>query len=67
MAQMLNEHYACTDNKYKAPFIKPINEGINIDVDTLGATSAGTDGISHWFLQVVVPSIAAHVAHLFKL
>ena len=75
---MLNEHYASmsTDNKYKTTLIKPINEGIDIDVseeqvfhllDTLGATSAGTDGIPHWFLRVAAPSIAAPVAHLFRL
>ena len=75
---MLNEHYASvsTDNKYKAPFIKPMDDDINIDVseeqvfhilDTLGATLAGTDEIPHWFLQVAAPSIAAPIAHLFKL
>ena len=77
---MLNAHYASfsNDGKYTPPLRKP-NEPIEGSVqivseeqvfnllDNLGATSAGTDGIPHWFLRMAALSFAAPVAHVYNL
>ena len=74
-ADSLNSHYAniSTDKQYMKPIKKPIQNEFSefVDefevfkiLDTIKATSAGLDGIPHWFLRIAAPFLCKPVAFL---
>ena len=76
-ADDLNTHYAniSTDKHYIPPTRKPVKvEPLNIVeemavfgmLDGLKPTSAGPDGLPHWFLRVAAPFICSPITFLFN-
>ena len=77
-ADSLNAHYASmsTDKGYETPVTKRPEpryfqtfseyEVFN-QLDTLGATACGLDGLPHWFLRIAAPCFSTPIAFLFNL
>ena len=74
----LNEHYAAVSfDEGSRVLYKKSTCSQHVDfvtkfsvfraLDTLKKTSAGLDGIPHWFLQIAAPWISKPIAHLFNL
>ena len=77
-SELLNSHYAAisTDNEYKTPAVKTTgNDALQVIdetivfhmLDKLKKTSAGLDGLPHWFLKVAAPVLSEPICHLFNL
>ena len=76
-AESLNSHYAniSTDKQYQKPNKIPMQNEFSTFIgdfevfrllDTTKATSAGLDGLPHWFLRVAAPFLYEPVAFLFN-
>ena len=77
-ADSLNAHYASmsTDIGYETPvtkrpeprYFQTFNEyEVFNQLDTLGATACGLDGLPHWFLRIAAPCFSTPIAFLFNL